>query len=60
MIEAIVPVEVKVKEDYRIWLRYSDGASGEVDLNYMVGRGVFRAGTHRASLRPPELPNTGS
>ena len=43
MIEAIIPVEVEVKKDYRIWLRYSDGASGEVDLAYLAGRGVFNA-----------------
>jgi hypothetical protein len=37
-----VPVEVKALEDYRIWLRYSDGVEGAVDLSHLVGKGVFR------------------
>lgn len=36
-------VEVKALEGYRIWLRYSDGATGEVDLSHLAGRGVFKA-----------------
>jgi hypothetical protein len=28
---------------YRIWLRYEDGAQGEVDLGRLAGEGVFRA-----------------
>ena len=37
----IRPVEVEPRENYRIWLRYSDGTEGEVDLSHLVGRGVF-------------------
>ncbi len=36
-------MEVEARDGYRIWLRYSDGASGEVDLSDLVGKGVFRA-----------------
>lgn len=42
------PVEVKAQDEYRIWLRYSDGVSGEIDLSELVGRGVFRAWNDRA------------
>lgn len=28
---------------YRLWLRYSDGVEGEVDLSHLAGRGVFAA-----------------
>jgi uncharacterized protein DUF4926/uncharacterized protein DUF2442 len=35
------PVEVKASSDYKIWIRYSNGAEGEVDLSSLVGRGVF-------------------
>ena len=35
------PVEVRALEPYRIWLRYDDGAEGEVDLSYLAGDGVF-------------------
>jgi hypothetical protein len=37
------PVEVKALSAHRIWVRFSDGAEGEVDLSYLVGRGVFSA-----------------
>ncbi len=39
----IRPVEVKALPGYRVWLRYSDGTAGEVDLSSMAGRGVFVA-----------------
>ena len=29
--------------NYRLWLRFTDGAEGEVDLSHLVGRGVFAA-----------------
>ncbi len=35
--------EVKARAGRRIWLRYSDGAAGEVDLSHLEGRGVFAA-----------------
>lgn len=37
------PVEVQAREGRRIWLRYEDGVSGEVDLSRFAGRGVFAA-----------------
>lgn len=35
------PVAVEALPGYRIWIRYRDGAEGEVDLSYLAGRGVF-------------------
>jgi hypothetical protein len=35
------PLEVKPLTGYRIWVRYSDGAEGQVDLSHLAGRGVF-------------------
>ena len=37
------PIEVKALDPYRIWLRYSDGVSGEIDLSDVAGKGVFQA-----------------
>ncbi len=37
------PVEVRTLARYRVWLRFSDGATGEVDLTDIAGRGVFAA-----------------
>lgn len=42
------PVEVEAREGYRIWLRYADGAAGEVDLSDIAGRGVFAVWSDRA------------
>jgi hypothetical protein len=36
-------VEVKALPDYRLWLHYTDGVEGEVDLSHLAGRGVFAA-----------------
>ena len=35
--------EIAPKDGYRLFLRYDDGACGEVDLSSYVGRGVFAA-----------------
>lgn len=43
------PVKVKALPDYKIWVKYSDGAEGEVDLSNLVGKGVFKLwNDHRA------------
>lgn len=34
-------VAAKPRPNYRLWLRFTDGSEGEVDLSYLVGRGVF-------------------
>jgi len=36
-------IEVKPKANYRLFVRYDDGASGIVDLSCFAGRGVFAA-----------------
>ena len=36
------PVALRALPDYKLWLRYSDGAEGEVDLSDLAGRGVFK------------------
>ncbi|HET6883369.1 MAG TPA: DUF2442 domain-containing protein [Pirellulales bacterium] len=35
------PIEVRALPRYRLFLRYQGGVEGEVDLSYLVGRGVF-------------------
>ena len=35
------PIEVKPLEGYRLWIKYSDGVEGVVDLKNLVGKGVF-------------------
>lgn len=36
------PLEVEALPGYKLWLRYSDGVEGEVDLSEFAGRGVFK------------------
>jgi hypothetical protein len=35
------PVQVRALPNYKLWVRYSDGVEGEVDLGHLVGKGVF-------------------
>ena len=37
------PVAVEPPNGYRIWLRYTDGVEGEVELSHLVGKGAFAA-----------------
>ena len=37
------PTEVEAREGHRLWLRYSDGTAGEVNLSRLAGKGVFAA-----------------
>ena len=39
----IRPILVKALPDYRIYIKFSDGAEGEVDLSDLAGQGVFKA-----------------
>lgn len=56
----ITAVEVKPRDGYRIWLRYSDGAAGEVDLSDMAGRGVFKVLLDRAVFEKVHVSGHGS
>ena len=57
--EMIRPTEVEARAGFRIWLQYSDGASGEVDLSHLKGRGVFQAWNDYASFKAVHLAPTG-
>ena len=34
-------IEVRPLKDYCLWVRFSDGVDGKVDLSYFAGKGVF-------------------
>ena len=36
-----IPVEAKPLDRYRLWIRFSDGVEGTVDLSELAGKGVF-------------------
>ncbi len=35
------PTEVEPRDNHRLWIRYTDGSAGEVDLSHLAGCGVF-------------------
>ncbi len=49
------PTAVEAREGYRIWLRYDDGACGEVDLSDIPRDGVFAAWNDRAFFESVHL-----
>lgn len=38
----IKPEEVRAREKYVIWIKFSDGVEGSVDLSHLAGKGVFK------------------
>ncbi len=54
------PIAVEARDGYRIWLRYSDGAAGEVDLSHLAGRGVFAAWGDRTFFEAVRLEDHGT
>ena len=56
----IRPTAVEARAGYRIWLRYSDGAAGEVDLSDLAGRGVFAAWNDRSFFETVHLSEGGA
>ena len=56
----IQPIEVEPREEHRIWLRYSDGTAGELDLSYLAGRGVFKVWEESARFETVHIGPAGS
>ncbi len=56
----IRPIEVEAQEGDRIWLRYSDGTMGEVDLSDIAGRGVFEKWNEPGFFEKVYIASTGA
>ena len=56
----IRPTDVEPRDGYRIWLRYTDGTAGEIDLSHLVGRGVFKAWKNRAFFETVHITSPGA
>jgi hypothetical protein len=39
----IRPIEIKPLDSFKIWIKYSDGKDGIIDLSDLAGKGVFSA-----------------
>ena len=53
------PTAVEPRGGWRIWLRYADGAEGEIDLSHLAGQGVFAAWEDRAFFERVRLTPDG-
>lgn len=56
----IRPIAVEARESYHIWLRYSDGTEGELDLERLAGRGVFTAWEDRTFFETVRIEDHGA
>lgn len=54
------PVEIKPLPGYKLWLRYSDGVSGVVNLSDLVGQGVFSVWNDPAYFERVRIAEDGS
>ncbi len=52
-------VEVRPLNRYRIWVRFSDGTQGQVDLGDLAGRGAFSAWADRGVFTAVRVDKTG-
>ncbi|MBC8184800.1 DUF2442 domain-containing protein [candidate division KSB1 bacterium] len=48
-------IAFKVSTKYNVWLKFSDGIEGTVDLSYLVGKGVFSLYMKITGKEPEEL-----
>ena len=56
----ITVMEVATRVGYRSWLRYSDGASREVNLSDLAGRGIFGSWLDRSFFEKVHVSPYGS
>ncbi len=57
----IKPTDIKALEGFRIWVRFSDGVEGEVDLSHLrkLG-GVFESWDERAAFENTRISESGN
>ena len=53
-------IEVRPGAGYRIWIKFDDGAQGEIDLSDFAGRGVFQAWTDRKLFERVRIDESGA
>ena len=52
-------IEVEARDGFRIWVRFDDEVSGEVDLSHLEGLGVFKAWDDRGFFESVYLSENG-
>lgn len=53
------PVQVKALPNYKLWVKYSDGVEGEVDLSFLAGKGVFSLWNDYTAFEKVYIGNSG-
>jgi hypothetical protein len=53
-------IELSPRPRFRLFLRFDDGASGEVDLSDLAGKGVFAALTEPAVFDQVQVTEAGA
>ena len=38
----VKPIEIKTLDNFKLWLKFSDGIEGVADLESVAGKGVFK------------------
>ena len=54
------PISIKVLDGYKIWVKYSDGTEGEVDLSHLVGKGIFSKWTDYQEFKKVHIGEGGA
>ncbi|MCX8009585.1 MAG: DUF2442 domain-containing protein [Ignavibacteria bacterium] len=52
-------VDVRALENYKVWIKYSDGIEGIVDLSHLVGKGVFKSWNNYSEFQKVSIGNSG-
>ncbi len=55
----VKPIELKPLDDYRLWIKYSDGIEGIADLSKYVGKGVFSAWSDYTFFKSVRIGSSG-
>lgn len=53
------PIALKPLDHYHLWLKFSDGVEGVVDLSYLVGDGVFALWNDYAEFQKAAIGSSG-
>ena len=56
----IRPTVVEPREGFQIWIQFSDGTAGEVDLSHLAGRGVFVAWLESSNFENVRITPNGA
>jgi Protein of unknown function (DUF2442) len=52
-------IEARVLDFFRLYVKFSDGVEGEVDLSALAGQGVFAAWDDRAFFEQLQIGSSG-